>query len=127
MSTSIHGSSANAFDLAGSGNGLGFGNGDGGPGGSALSYFEGVVTAQIRDALQNDPVTRKVSAGLEVYLWVDAGGVVTQVQLSKSSGDAKVDDAITNQVLPGMRLNQLPPPGTPMPILFSLVGEQPLS
>jgi hypothetical protein len=126
MSTAIHGSTPDAFNLAGAGNGLGFGNGEDGAGGSALSYFEGVVSAQIRTALQNNPVTRKASAGLQVYLWVDAGGTVTQVQLAKSSGDPTVDNAITNQVLLNMHLNQPPPAGTPMPIDMSLTGEQPL-
>jgi TonB family protein len=126
MSTAIHGSTPDAFNLAASGNGLGFGNGEDGAGGSALSYFEGVVSAQIRTALQNNPVTRKASAGLEVRLWVDASGMVTQVQLAKSSGDPNVDNAITNQVLLNMHLNQPPPAGTPMPIDMSLTGEQPL-
>lgn len=124
VGTSIHGNGPNAFDLSGTPGGMGFGDGDGG--GSALSYFEGVIGAQIRDALQNNPITRKASAGLQIYLWLDASGTVTQVQLMKSSGNPNVDDAVTNQVLPGMRLTQLPPPGTPMPIQISLTGEQPL-
>jgi TonB family protein len=125
MSTDLHGNSPNAFDLAGSGNGLGLGEG-GGPGGSAMGYFESVISAQIRDALQQNPVTRRASAGLEVRLWIDASGVVTQVELVKSSGNPAVDAAITNQVLLNMRLNQAPPPGTPMPVSMSLTGEQAL-
>jgi hypothetical protein len=125
VSTAIHGNSANAFDLSGSGNGLGFGDG-GGPGGSAMGYFESVVSAQIRDALQKNPITRRASAGLEVRLWIDANGLVTQVALDKSSGNPAVDAAITNHVLLNMRLSQLPPAGTPMPITMSLTGEQPI-
>jgi hypothetical protein len=125
LGTSIKGNGPNAFDLSGTPGGLGFGNGLGdGGGGSALSYFESVVQAQIRDALAKNRVTRNASAGLEMYLWLDPNGVVTQVQLVKSSGDPKVDDAVTNQVLLHMRVSQLPPAGTPMPIHFSLVGEQ---
>lgn len=125
VGTSIHGNGPNAFDLSGTPGGMGFGDGEGG-GGSALSYFESVISTQIRTALQNNPITRKASAGLQVYLWVDASGTVTQVELDKASGNPNVDNAITNQVLPGMRLSQPPPPGTPMPISISLVGEQPL-
>lgn len=125
VGTSIHGNGPNAFDLSGTPGGMGFGNGEGG-GGSALSYFEGIISAQIRDALQKNPVTRKASAGLQIYLWVDASGTVTRVRLVKSSEDPKLDDAVTNQVLSGLRLTQLPPAGTPMPIQIALTGEQPL-
>lgn len=125
VGTSIHGNGPNAFDLSGTPGGMGFGDGEGG-GGSALSYFEGVISGQIRNALQNNPITRKASAGLQIYLWIDASGTVTQVQLMKSSGDPNVDDAVTNQVLPGMKLSDLPPAGTPMPISISLTGQSPL-
>jgi len=129
VGTSIHGNGPNAFDLSGtscSSNAACAFDSSKDPVSSALSYFEGVISVQIRNALQNNPITRKASAGLQIYLWVDASGTVTQVQLMKSSGDPNVDDAVTNQVLPGMRLTQLPPPGTPMPIQISLTGEQPL-
>jgi outer membrane biosynthesis protein TonB len=126
MGTSIHSAGPpDAFNLGGTPGGDGMFDGGGG-GGTAEGYFESVVTSQIRNALQNNPVTRKASAGLQVRIWADDGGRVTRVELDKSSGDPVVDAAITNQVLLNMQLNQPPPAGTPMPIDMSLVGEQPL-
>jgi TonB family protein len=124
LGTSIHNSgAADSFDLSGNagGNGLIGGGGGGGGGGS----YEGAVEADIVSALSRNPVTRNASAGLQVRIWVNAAGVVTQVALDKSSGDPAVDSAVVNQVLPGMQLPP-PPPGTGVPMLMRLTGQSSL-
>ena len=125
MSTSIHGNSPNAFDLAGSGNGLGFGNGDGGGGGSAMDYYTSQMQAQIQQALEQNPITRRFSGTVALHLTVGADGTVTDVQLDKSTGNTKVDEAITNSVLSSMHF---PPPPNGMADTFpmNLTAEQPL-
>jgi TonB family protein len=123
MSTSIHGNGPNAFDLASSGGGLGFG--DGGGGGSAMGYYESQMQNQIQQALEKNPVTRRFAGTLHLHLSVDASGAVTSVSLDQSSGDPKVDAAITQSVLSGMQF-PAPPNGTPDTFPMNLTAEQPL-
>jgi TonB family protein len=61
-----------------------------------------------------------------VRIWADADGLITRVELSKSSGNAALDDAVENQVLRHLQLSQPPPPDMPMPIVMKLTSEQPL-
>ena len=49
----------------------------------------------------------------------------SKIELDKSSGDPTVDNAVENQVLLHLQLYP-PPPNTPMPVIMSLTGEQPL-
>jgi outer membrane biosynthesis protein TonB len=128
MGTSIHSNGpADAFNLNGTpgGNGM-FDSSGGGGGGSRWGYYASIVQVQIQQALQRNPITRKASAGLAVRIWADANGVVTHVELDKSSGNQAVDAAVTNDVLLNLRLSQPPPSDMPMPIVMSLTGEQPL-
>ena len=127
LGTSLKGNgSSNAFDLSGndSGDGIlgGYGNGNCN---SDCGSYEDAVSSQIRDALQQNPITRKASAGLVVSVWTDASGRITRVSIDKSSGNPTVDDAVEHHVLAGLQLSP-PPPNTPMPIIMSLTGEQAL-
>jgi TonB family protein len=119
--------SSNAFDLSGNagGNGLIGGLGGNGTCDSDCGSYQDAVASEIRDALQQNPITRKANAGLVVSVWTDASGRVTRVAIDKSSGNPTVDDAVENQALPGLQLSP-PPPNTVMPIIMSLTGEQQL-
>jgi len=119
--------SSNAFDLSGNagGNGLIGGLGGNGTCDSDCGSYQDAVASQIRDALQKNPITRDANAGMVVSVWTDASGRVTRVAIDKSSGNPTVDDAVENQVLPGLQLSP-PPPNTVMPIIMSLTGEQQL-
>jgi TonB family protein len=120
--TSIHNDTSSS-DFAGLAEGSGDGS-VGGTGGGGGSY-EGAVAADIEAALAQNPQTRNANAGLQVRIWLSATGTVTQVEIDKSSGDPQVDAAVKNQVLAGLQL-PAPPPGTGMPIIMSLTGQQPL-
>jgi TonB family protein len=119
--------SSNAFDLSGNagGNGLIGGLGGNGSCNSDCGSYQDAVASEIRDALQQNPITRKANAGLVVSVWTDASGRVTRVAIDKSSGSSTVDDAVETEVLPGLQLSP-PPPNTVMPIIMSLTGEQQL-
>jgi protein TonB len=52
---------------------------------------------------------------VDAALWVDSKGHVTRAVLTKPSGDAAVDAALRDQVLPGVTLPE-PPRDMPMPI-----------
>lgn len=126
MGTSIHNNGpADSFNLNGTPGGNGF-LGGGGGGGDAQAYFQEQLQTQIESALQANRVTRNASAGLEVRIWMNANGDVTQVSLVKSSGNPQIDDAVENQVLAHFRASYPPPPGTPMPVVMSLTGQQSL-
>jgi outer membrane biosynthesis protein TonB len=121
LGTSIHSNGpADAFNLSGSGfGGLAGGGGEGGGGGS----WEGYAEAKIAEALQANPITRNASAGLVVQVYFDASGAITRAVIVKSSGDPRVDQAIVDQVLPGLQL----PPGAPgSPATMRLTGQSPL-
>ncbi len=124
VSTSIHGSSPNAFDLAGSGNGLGFGNGGGG-GGSAMGYYESQMQTLIQQALEKDSVTRRFAGSLQLQISVNASGMVTGVKLAKSSGNPNVDAEVVNAVLPSLHFGA-PPDGAGHTFPMNMTGEQPL-
>jgi protein TonB len=124
VSTSIHGNSPNAFDLAGSGNGLGFGNGDGG-GGSAMGYYESQMQNLIQQALEKNTVTRRFAGSLQLEISVNASGMVTGVKLAKSSGNPNVDAAVVQNILPGLHFGA-PPDGAGHVFPMNMTGEQPL-
>jgi TonB family protein len=122
LGTSIKGAGSNSFDLGSDTSGDGVIGGTGGGGGGSFAAY---VTAQIESALSRNKKTKNANAGLVVNIWLNDSGTVTRVDIVKSSGDASVDEAVKNEVLPGMNFTA-PPPGTGMPISMSLTGQQPL-
>jgi len=115
---------SNAFDLSGNGGAdgcLGC-NGTGGGGGSS---YDGYVQSQIEQALLKNPVTRYANVGMQVRVWVNSSGVITQVQIVKSSGNPAVDAAVQSKALIGLQVTP-PPPSEPMPFLMRMTGEQSL-
>jgi protein TonB len=126
MGTSIHSNApADAFNLTGDPGGNGLLDGGGGGGGDAWSYYASQAQTQIANALEKNGVTRNATAGLQVKIWVSADGAVTRIVLVKTSGNARIDDAIENQVLLHAQLGA-PPTNMPMPMNMNLTGQQPL-
>ena len=85
-------------------------------GGSKWGWYAGQVQSRVAEALRSNKVTRKAKASITVRIWPDASGRVSKVTLGGSTGDPAVDDAIKNQVLAGLVLNEPPPSDMPMPI-----------
>jgi TonB family protein len=56
---------------------------------------------------------------MQVRIWIDASGAVTQSRIAVSSGDPRIDSAILNEVLPQVHLSPPPPSDMPMPIVTS--------
>ena len=117
----------------GDGSGLGLGGGGGGgmiggsgrKGGSKWGWYAGQVQNRISEALRSNKVTRKASAAIVVRIWPDASGRISKVTLGSSTGDPAVDDAIKNQVLIGLVLNEPPPADMPMPINLRITARKP--
>ena len=108
------GAGSDSFGLVGKKGGHGLIGG----GGNAIVYYGQQIQRQLADALQrslNDKVkSQKFSAIASV--WIAADGRVTRAELSGSSGQVDVDDALKS-ALSGMRLTlKAPPENMPQPL-----------
>lgn len=114
----------NGFGLARGGSGTGgTGTGKGGSkggGGNRWGRYNGQVITTVADALRRNSRTRSASINVKVAIWADGTGRVTRAKLASSTGDASLDNTITNEVLAGLHLAEAPPEGMPMPIHLRL-------
>lgn len=115
--------------------GLGSGSGGGGrgmiggsggrKGATRWGWYAGQVQNRIAEALRSNKVTRNASTTITVRIWPDASGRINKVTLGNSTGNPAVDDAIKNQVLSGLVLNEPPPADMPLPINLRITARQP--
>lgn len=124
-----------AFNLVGNpggrsltgGGGLGDGDGDGtgggGGGGTRFGWYYGKVAAEVEGAFRKHPVLRTAAARVELRIWADSSGRISRVQLIRSTGDARVDEAI--QSIVGLHLSEAPPSDIPMPMIARLTARRP--
>jgi TonB family protein len=102
-----------AFGL-GAGNGQGSvvggsaGPGGGGDGGFAEAAYTRYMTGFIQEAVQEDDRVTRAVFQIDVQLWVDRVGRITNASVVKSSGDPKLDHQVIT-VLLSTRLDQPPP------------------
>jgi periplasmic protein TonB len=127
LGTSIQGNgSPDGFGLSG---GDSFGGGTGGKGStisrgssSRWGWYASQVQNSISQALQSNTNTRTANFRVDVQIWSDRTGRITRAHLVRSTGDTALDDAITNNVLAGLVLQEPPPDGMPMPIVLRLTA-----
>src|SRR5262249_36721831 len=122
-----------AFNLAGnvggrsllSGGGLGDGTGDGiGSGGaSRYAWYYAKIASELEQAFRKSKRLSTADARVELRIWADASGRISQVQLVRSTGDAELDEAIRSVV--GLRLREPPPADIPMPMLARFIARRP--
>jgi TonB family protein len=127
-----------AFNLAGnpggsgllSGGGLGDGTGGGdgaGVGGvtdaQRYGWYYAKLATEIEDAFRKQKLLTSASTRVELRVWTDASGRVTHLQLVRSTGDPKLDEAIESIV--GLRLREPPPRDIPMPMIARLTARRP--
>ena len=112
--------------LGNSGNGMigGTGNGPGG-GGSRWGWYAGQVQNRIADALRKNAHTSSATMNIQVKVWPDSTGRIGRAQLVGSTGDRVMDDAIKNEVLTGLQLQEPPPADMPVPITLRLNARRP--
>jgi periplasmic protein TonB len=88
-------------------------------------WYASQVQARIGEELRKNPRTRKSSIRIEVRIWVDpATGRVIRAKLGSSTGDAGLDQAMT-ETIQGTQLQQPPPEGMPMPIVLRVTARRP--
>jgi protein TonB len=130
LGTSIQGDgSPNGFGLQ-AGNGLGIGSGgtgnaSGGARRSRWGWYAGQLQSAISQALQSDKTTRNADFRIDARIWADRTGRITRARIAHSTGNAALDNALTNEVLVGLILQEPPPDGMPMPIMLRLTARRP--
>ena len=106
------------FGLGGPGGGGGGGFGEGG---SQYGPYAAEVIASIKARLEANNKTNKANFhGLKTRIWADKMGRVIKAAVSGTTGDPAVDDALKNEVLVGLQLQEPPPSDMPMPIILRI-------
>ena len=110
--------------LVGSGGGMGAGGGGGGRAGNA-TYGQYLAYA-LQRAVQRDQATARLAyPQLLVNLWLDESGHITRVELVRSSGDAKTDEALLNALRAIGRVDEKPPAGLTFPARVAMQARRP--
>lgn len=91
-------------------------------GGSAFTWYAGLLKNEILDRLQDEKDVRKGSYSVVIRIWVRQDGTVERTNLAQSSGDRERDKAIQNALSRLTRLSQAPPADMPQPISVKLVS-----
>jgi len=92
---------------------------------SRWGWYANQVQIAISQALQSNTNTRTAEFRVDVQIWSDRTGRITRAHLVRSTGDAALDKAITDEVLAGLLLQEPPPDGMPMPIVLRLTARNP--
>jgi protein TonB len=125
LGTNIKGDgTGDGFGLSGSGNGL-FGRGSGQGNASKWGWYAGQVQSTVAEAMRRNPRTKSANLRVQIRIWPNTTGRITRAQLVGSTGDPALDNAITNDVLNGLQLQQPPPKEMPMPIVLRLTARRP--
>jgi len=89
---------------------------------SRWGWYANQVQSGISQALQSNNNTRTADFRIVVQIWSDRTGRITRAHIAGSTGNAALDNAITNEVLVGLILQEPPPEGMPMPIVLRLTA-----
>ncbi len=112
-----------AFGI-GAGGGGGMTGGRGGGLGSG-SYGRYVANA-LQQALARDPRTRQLAFDdIQLDLWLDTTGKTTRVELVKSTGNTKSDEAVLAMAREMTRIDETPPASARFPMRVSMRGRRP--
>ena len=114
LGSNIKGDGPDSFGLSGNGGG-----------GSRFGWFASQVQTSIADALRKNKRTRSASLSVKVRIWPDTTGRITRAQLSGSTGDPSVDQALQNEILTGLQLQEPPPKDMPTPIVLHVTARKP--
>lgn len=127
LGTSIKGAGESMGLSLGGGNGMigGTGNGEGGGGGSMAKWYAGQMKDKIAEALRNNRKTRNATMRVDAQVWVDPSGRISRATLDRSTGDPSLDEALRNEILPGIQLSEPPPQGMRMPIPYRFTARRP--
>lgn len=113
---------SDAFNIgAGSGGGMS-GGGGGRAGNATYSQYLAYVFQRI---LRDDERTRNLVFRLNADIWLTASGQITQVKVTKSSGDVDIDEQVVAALRAVGQLDERPPGSLSMPISVAFQGRRP--
>jgi TonB family protein len=95
----------------------------GGGAGGRFGWYYARIASEIEAAFRRTRQLSNASAQVELRVWADRSGEITRVQLVRSTGDPRVEEAV--QSIVGMRLLEPPPPEIPMPMIARLTARRP--
>ncbi|QOG18419.1 MULTISPECIES: TonB C-terminal domain-containing protein [Bradyrhizobium] len=81
--------------------------------GTRWTAYARAVQAALETATRENARTRDKPFDVQCEMWIDSKGHVTRVQLARPSGDADIDAAFRNEILPRLTL---PAPASDMPM-----------
>jgi TonB family protein len=124
-----------AFNLVGNpgGRGLlsggGLGDGAGGIGGgydpnSRYGWYYARLASDIEEVLRQNRHLRTASLRVELRVWANGTGRISQVRLVRSTGDRRLDRTIRSAV-EGLPLSEPLPADIPMPVVLRLTARRP--
>jgi protein TonB len=103
---------SDAFGLAARKGGRGLLEGQG----SRFQWFANLATRVVEDALLARDEVRKKEYNVVVQVWIGPRGQLTRYELEGSTGDRKLDEAITLALAEAGSVSEPVPPGMPQPI-----------
>ena len=92
------------------------------PGGYRWMAYADAVSKELEASLRANSTTRNSRFNVSYEIWIDPKGRVTRVQLVKPSGNADVDAAFRDEILPRLKL-PAPARDMPMPITGSIASK----
>jgi TonB family protein len=120
-----------AFGLAagkGGGQAVVGGDGPGGAGGGGGAFAESAyyryAAALMQQAVQNDDRVTRSAFTLDLRLWIDGEGKVTNAAIAKSSGDNTLDRQVVVVVEGMKRFDQPPPASMKFPLRVTIRGRR---
>jgi periplasmic protein TonB len=93
-----------------------------GEGGSAFTWYAGLLKDEIVNQLGAQSTARSDSYTVVVSVWVGEDGTIQRVQIANSSGDSQRDQSIQAALARMGRLAQPPPADMPEPITLRIVS-----
>ncbi len=91
-------------------------------GGSAYTWYAGLLKDQILNELNDDQQVRSGNYRITLRAWVRPDGSVERMEVLKGSGDIKLDREIATDLAHIKRIPQPPPSGMPDAISFEVVA-----
>ena len=124
VGTSLEGNGPDSFGLRAGKTNFNPGNGkiENHDNNSRWGWYASQVQSAISEALQKNDRTRNADFRIVAKIWSDRSGRITRSRLTGSTGSGTLDNAITNEVLAGLVLQEPPPDGMPMPIVLRLTA-----
>lgn len=115
-------SGTDAFNIgAGQGGGMS-GSGGGGAGNGTYSQYLAYIFQRV---LREDDRTKNLTFRMQASVWMTPEGKVTRVELVRSSGDAKTDQAVLLALREAPPMDERPPATLTLPVKLDLQGRRP--